>query len=928
MCLIRFRTALLFLPFLGLFALATSACGGSSGGPGPEGAGQGLVLLSFRQAGVDNVALNDVLEFDFSEPVDASSVNPGSIQIRRGDTFGATVSGTFEVRGARVLFRPALPGLCDLSDAGFDAGTAYRVQVIGHPESFALRNTRGQRLDATTTWEFHTRADGDPQKFIDALPGAAPFCERSVPADGAMAVAVGDTTNRQRIVLTMSENVDPCTVDARSVTIAVHEVGGALSSSIPAPGTSRLSGFVTNTADATDQAPSDPTTWGSDTGSPWPGGPQALPASIHLVQDFGQTQIVISPLHGQDPSDPLLGGILPDNVLIVVRLGFGIEDLGGTPLTPFALSFTTENRDRSDGAYTIEVEGETPFLVSGTTADVDTARAPSRVQGYLLFAGDGDNGSSLTDPTLPATVGSGCTVDRQSNDGAQDDFDPPTDVVLDTGGVDNTCPNTTDGSMAVVWEFRSFRIRSGITVRITGVNPAILLVQGDVTIESGGTLLARGDGVQGVPQGRGQNGYVWTSYATGISRGGVGVGGGGSGGDAAAFLAAQSGRPGFSAYGSADGRGVSAGDGAAEGGSHHSTIYPGSNGTAQGGGGGGHATAGADATNLLGPGHTTLGSVKGRGGNAYPPGSLAARMPTPSAGAGGGGGGNEEWGGTYQGIYSTGGGGGGAGGGFVDITSSGNIVVTGTIDAAGSPGGSGGTSAYYAGPGGGGGGAGGGIRLLTPNEIILGPTTTITAAGGAGGVSPLGNQGGGGPQNHGGQGAPGRVVLEDGDSVIPGLGSATVIPSEGEDGFHRGVFDASRFKGGGLTPQAVTDLVFMGPLDPMYVDPTSGDFVCGAPPVTSPGLGSDVIEIEARGFDLDPNGAPDLASGTPWQAVGRFTDSGIEDTPTYAPQAGLVALSGKEFLQFRFTIHLGAGSGPFDPGAFLDRWVIRFASDN
>ena len=65
--------------------------------------------------------------------------------------------------------------------------------------------------------------------------------------------------------------------------------------------------------------------------------------------------------------------------------------------------------------------------------------------------------------------------------------------MLDTGSTRTNCVNGTDGSHAVVWEFASFRIRPGVTVRILGLNPAILLVHGDVLIESGGRLLVRGN---------------------------------------------------------------------------------------------------------------------------------------------------------------------------------------------------------------------------------------------------------------------------------------------------------------------------------------------------------------------------------------------------------------------------------------------------
>ena len=86
-----------------------------------------------------------------------------------------------------------------------------------------------------------------------------------------------------------------------------------------------------------------------------------------------------------------------------------------------------------------------------------------------------------------------CSVPRQPNDESLDNFDPGADVNLDTGLTLNTCPNSVDGSTAVVWEFETFRIRSGRTVRVIGVNAAIFQVRQSATIDSGGRLLGRGD---------------------------------------------------------------------------------------------------------------------------------------------------------------------------------------------------------------------------------------------------------------------------------------------------------------------------------------------------------------------------------------------------------------------------------------------------
>ena len=924
-------------------ALPFAACGGGGGGSTGE-SGRGLVLLSFSHSAVDSVPLNQLLEFRFSEAVDASTVTAASIQIRQGPDFGRTVPGLFVTQGSSVFFEPRLPSTCDLAGSGFQPSTDYRVQIVGFPEEFSIRNQFGEALGGTATYAFRTRDESDQDRFLDAAPGIAPFVSSSSPANGAEAVAVADGN---QIVLDISENLDPCSISEDSVRFFMYQQGDPAAFAAANGGAGPASGFVTAGGDTSDQTPNDPFTWGTATDLPnvtTLAQPQRILADIDLVQDFTGTRIVITPLFGFDPDPANNKSRFPENALLVVQVSFEVSDFGGSPMTPFTLSFTTENQTAQNASYEMEVEGETPFIDNESTADINSARAPSRVQGYMLFAGDGDNGTDLLTPGLPETDASGCTLPRQPNDGIKDDFDPIADVLLDTGSTPNTCPNATDGSEAVVWEFNTFRIRNGVTVRLVGVNPAIILVQGDVNIEAGGRLLARGDNIGGSPRGAGGNGYnnIQATNAN-AANGGVGVAGGGDGGDGTRPQANPArGDDGQSGYGSADGYGVETGEGAGLGGvstRHPSTSNPWPSGSSQGGGGGGHAEAGVTSTATLGAGVSLLGPVRGTGGDAYG----ENRMPTPEAGGGGGaaGYGDETSSST---TFTNGGGAGGGGGGFVDITSSGDMFIFGTIDAAGSRGGTGGNDTFY-GAGGGGGGAGGGVRLLTPNDINVN-NGTITTAGGIGGSATRGTGAGlTGPLNNGGDGGPGRIVLEDGDSVISGLQAAAMTPAEGSEGFFRGIFDPGRFQGGGLQPQAISDVFAVGPLNPQFLDPVQNtgvqeDFVVGVPITGAPGNGNTAIMIEARGYPIQPDGTADLSSPTAWFTVGHFKDTGIESLPQWSlaqpgdvsipgdnAGTGIANLNGSEFIQLRITMYLPSSVGPFDPGAFIDRWSIRFTHD-
>lgn len=887
--------------------LLTPACGGGGGGAGPGGAGQGLVLVDFLQAGIDNVQINTELEFVFSEEVDPATITPASIQIREGPEFGAQVPGLFRVEGNKAIFTPNLPGLCDLSDSGLDAGRTYSVQIVGHPEEFAVKNTHGQPLNQTSSWSFATRPDTDPEKFRDGAPGVAPFVSLALPANGEQAVPV---VQGNQVVLTMSENLDPCSVDATTVTVRMTETGDPVFANAVVAPNGRRSGFYSGSSTADQNV--DPSLWGADVSTTL-ATPQTLLVDVNLVQNFDTTQIVIAPQFGE----------WPDNALIRIDLSFGIEDFGGQPMTPFSLAFTTENLDGSSGQYNMLFEGETPFLIS-STADINTARSPGVAQGFLLITGDGDNGLDLLSPGRPDPTG-GCSTDpSQANDGVVDPFDPAgPDVLLDTGP-ENDCVNTVDGSTAVVWEFASLLIRNGVTVRMIGENPAIILVKGDATIEAGGVFMAQGDGNGGSDISRGGNGQAGNTASA--AAGGTGASGGGSGGTGQAIGVGAVAEDGWEGYGSPDGYGTQGGTGAGRGNVNASNAsFVGGSGS-PGGGGGGHSEAGVDGTEQGAGGNAVHGPSVGFGGGTYPGGANADRLVTPSAGSGGGSAGWMRH--SSSTTYNCTAGAGGAGGGFLSITATGDINVFGTIDARGGRGGSGIAASFYNMSGGGGGGSGGGIRLLTPNDINV-TNGTITAAGGVGGPGVAGQSAPNVISGVGGDGGPGRIALEDGDSTITGIETAVMVPLEGADGFYRGVFDTSRFAAGGATTVALTDIFATGPFNPNYVTPIQSDFVASMPAVSAGSIGDTGIQLEVRGFELLADGTADEGTPSAWFNIGSFQNSGSENAPAWVIGADPMSnLNGYEFIQVRFTFTIQGTVGAFDPGPAVDNWVIRFGFDN
>lgn len=904
-------------------ALLATSCG--AGGGGVNDGATGPALVTFMQTGVDTVQLNQDLEFRFSEPVDPGTVGPGSIQIREGPAYGATVPGEFRTEGEQVLFTPDLPSHCDYTDSGLKPGTTYRVTLAATPSSVAVRDLSGKPLIDTSVHEFSTRPESDPDLFADQIPGQAPYVQASSPEDRTPAALLSETPT---IVVTFSENLDPCSlILGNSIRIAAYERGDP-GLFLDGPGTGK-SGFDP----VVDQADDDPYTWGAN-GTPLV--PEVLiPASVALTQTRDVTQVTVTPL----------AGAFPENALIVLDLTNEIRDLGGSPLAPRSISFTVENLNGSDLALEIPYDGTTPINGAATTVDVDTPRSPNLAQAWLSFSGDGDNGPDpVTLPSWPVLDAGGnfVTCDFRENDGVLDDLIVDGIVELNTGEtpIEPSCLNGSDGSTAVVWELNNLTVTANGILRFRGVNPAILLVRNEVQVMTGGQIQI--DGADG------ENSHDWNAVNSNARDGGNARAGGGDGGDTLSAQQAMSGTvqsdDGVAGYGSPDYE-TEGGQGAGQGGSTSSTSSSPCNYTkgAQGGGGGAHAEAGSDAGLVQPTGSTWRSATTGHGGAVY---ATDDSMQLPSAGSGGGGGGSEA---STAGSDESSGGGGGAGGGFLGIAAGGDIRIYGLIDAGGGHGGRGGWdpdgNCNGANSGGGGGGAGGGIRLISAGAIDV-TGATLTAAGGIAGASG-GSRGGTTGQNSplAGDGASGRIVLEDFDGLITGLGTGNITPGEGQPGFYRAPFDSLRFVTGGTEGTATTLPLPLGTiLEPgtvLFEPVLETDLALGIPAGASPGPDAAAFVIEVRGYDGFADGTVDETSATGWFVVGYARDSGIENAPVWRSEqappgfevdpAGGVGIAGvnqKVFIEVRTWFRMADDTAATQPGPYVDWMRLRYSFDN
>jgi Big-like domain-containing protein len=235
--------ALMLLTAAGALA-SCGGGGGSSGGISGENTATDLVLIDVTVADFNGVALNQTIDFEFSEQLDPDSVRPDTIQIREGPNYGKQVQGYFRVgveeegKDTRfVRFYPKLPTMSDLSDAGFQPGTPYRIILPGSPQITTVQNYTGDPLMNETTVNFQTAATGSETLFVDnfidpVIPGVSPGVSFVNPPDDAEGVSSDD-----QIVLTFTRRpLNPATVNSTNITLTMESRQGVITNRI-VPGT-------------------------------------------------------------------------------------------------------------------------------------------------------------------------------------------------------------------------------------------------------------------------------------------------------------------------------------------------------------------------------------------------------------------------------------------------------------------------------------------------------------------------------------------------------------------------------------------------------------------------------------------------------------------------------------------------------------------
>jgi len=960
-----------------LFAAAALFAACSGGGGGGSGSFQ---LIEFLEAGKDSIPRNATLTFRFSQPVKTPTA-PGepaqdlferikiqNVQTGAGGNFSRAI-GNYVVSGEVVTFLPKYPELPDRSDAGLRANGSYHVFLKAGADS--LESANGDRLAFQQEFLFNTGVH-----FEDIVPQEPPR---------ALALIATDTTNQ---TTTNLSRLDPRPSQLALLDSATLIANGRMIE----PGAGGAPQYATPwQLDLVVSEPLDPSTVTTtsvqlfeirnnafngpgDTASPGHFGTAVnfrVPIQVGVVQRYTATGLVV--LIRVIPQQTLVddaryrlvfsGQILGidfrktfigDNGLS----GDGQTLVGGSPFAEVGgVGYTTEflvvDRAPIDAERILEydplVDGVRPET-GATTLNPNYLNSslynppanPSRAVGFLAAFGDGRDGNLAVGGGATFTLDTGDTTETIGSPFSVTDPDP-SDTYSNTS-MPSPGPRTFDSKKPREWQFATVTVSSSSVLRIIGARPARLRVAGLVQIA--GTVAA--DGANG---GNGPGNANGGAGGPGGFAGGNAVVGNGSctvtSGSCSSFdsylnacAAAKATFP-HSRKGFGPGRGNNGGEMYGYYAMDHLSSGSGKV-TGTGGGGGSHATKGANGEDVLnsggGPGspgpacslnwnvpNSSLIGIRGTSGPIY--GDREVRVVLMGGSGGGAGGSTHKY--QFAGTAGSGGAGGG-GGGLVEIVASGTVTISGIVDASGGDGGKGavinqGFNGWDQATGSGGGGAGGAIVVISGDRLVL-TGALLDARGGAGGLSPeVGTTITCANCNEGGAGGKGFIFLMDADGTVEGFLPGT--PGN-YDTYANGVlsirsFDASRFS----SISAITELFNVRAANPDYraISPTD---IVG---IVAPDQRIRIFMSSARASALNPL-APDPTTEMPSPvevALVRRSGGSTQVLPVPGAMDALNPLgtpNREAFVRviaaFEYDIGVQAAIGPF---AMMDRVIIRFS---
>ena len=288
-----------------------------------------------------NIAQNEIIVLQFSEPIDPASVTPSSIRFRTAA--GEQPVGEFFVNGNQVEFVPTLSISGGQTFYGFAAGETYTMTIPGGLNEVAVvRSTSGKPFERTLTCELQ------PTLGIVDLNGVPPRATLVSPSQAQLASAPRDLD----IVLEFNELID-----------ATPFLSGTQS-----PVSFAVRRTTTNT-----------------------NGERVCDAASQAVQITGSLRLDFDAARSVSVLTFRPAASLPGNVCVQATVTNGVQDLSGRPAQAQVFEFLTEVVPQVEGRIT------EPFD-NANKLDID-ASAGTWGGGIATFArigGDGRHGEFST----------------------------------------------------------------------------------------------------------------------------------------------------------------------------------------------------------------------------------------------------------------------------------------------------------------------------------------------------------------------------------------------------------------------------------------------------------------------------------------------------------------------------------------------------
>ncbi|HEX6885448.1 MAG TPA: hypothetical protein VF530_18880 [Planctomycetota bacterium] len=491
---------ILCAPFLVLALLAAAGCSGGGGG----GTTAGTTSFQMLGTSVDDGSIwpiNQEMVFQFSEPIDFTTVSSNTIQIRSSADEPAT--GVFRLRDEFTLvFQPACPTQEDFGDAGLRPGETYLLRIPGrNTAANVLRSTNGIPLGIQQQRTFSTPVSTQSAViFQDTRPGPpAPIVRDQGSADvNATHVELGGDPTR-RIYFERAPGGG----------LVLSEPGFEMPLNLYSDAASRVAVFVVfnqpvNPSPTNISASRLRLEFRDNTGS-W----RRIDTRVTLAENCTETGATVR-------LDPV--GVLPpaSSFRAVVQAGFqdivgdanllAVNDFAVAPTRP--IEFTSLSSDVLSDEFqeSYDFGGTSPQSFQDTEALFDSPVA--EWGGGQLSAAFSFEGTGGPNGDFDWVVRSGEIF-----------FFDTTNTAINGGP--NGIPTTTQNAVNGVVDVRNLVIESGGEVRVQGPNPLRINATGEVRI------LGRLDL-------SGFNAKTVSTLNTGnqVEIGGAGVAGGGRGGNA------------------------------------------------------------------------------------------------------------------------------------------------------------------------------------------------------------------------------------------------------------------------------------------------------------------------------------------------------------------------------------------------------------